>query len=96
MTTTVGSKTRQLTLSQHVHQYDIGRTRTTDFDPKSTKDFYYRFDGENGKYFGEFPAPVSYEVGDGAWNSHYRPPQYGGKSEVKNFYDKSHLNVKSY
>lgn len=77
--------------SQKVHTYDIGRTRVTEFDPRSTKDQYYHFDGTHGRFVGEGPKPVSYDIGDNAWSVHYRPPQYGGRSEVKNFYDKSHL-----
>lgn len=82
--------------TERVHQYDIGRTRTTEFDPKSTKDNFYRFDDDQGKEFGSSLKPVSSDIGDGAWSITYRPPQFGGRSEVKNFYDKSHLNVASY
>eukprot|EP01040_Poterioochromonas_malhamensis_P006210 gene6210-6683_t len=82
--------------TQQVHQFDIGRTRTTDFDPKSTKDSFYRFDQDNGKEFGSSLKPVSADIGESAWAVTYKPPSHGGKSEVKNFYDKSHLNVSSY
>lgn len=81
---------------EKVHQYDIGRTRTTAFDPKSTKDAFYRFDSDNGRCVGETNRPVSYDIGDNAWAVTYKPPSHGGKSEVKNFYDKSHLNVRPY
>eukprot|EP01033_Poteriospumella_lacustris_P007313 gene7313-5260_t len=76
-----------------VHQYDIGRTRVTDFDPRSTKDAYYRFDSTHGRFIGEGSKPVSYDIGDSAWSVQYKPPVYGGRSEVKNFYDKSHLGA---
>jgi hypothetical protein len=33
------------------------------------------------------------KVGDSAWSLTYKPPSHGGKSEVKNFFDKSHLSV---
>lgn len=82
--------------TERVHQYDIGRTRTTEFDPKSIKDNFYRFDNDYGKEFGGTNKPVSADIGESAWNCHYKPPSFGGKSEVKNFYDKSHLNVSSY
>ncbi len=82
--------------SEKVHQYDIGRSRTTAFDPKSTKDAFYKFDPENGRCLGETVRPCSYDIGDSAWNVTYKPPVFGGKSEVKNFYDKSHLNVRPY
>jgi hypothetical protein len=77
----------------HVHQFDIGRNRVTDFNPRETKDHFYRFDHDHGKEFGTTGKPASYDFGQSAWNVTYKPPQYGGKSEVKNFYDKSHLNV---
>lgn len=82
--------------SQRVRQYDIGRTRVTPFDPRSTKDAYYQFEHTRPKRFGDGPKPISYDIGDAAWTTTYRPPQHGGKSEVKNFYDKSHLNVTSH
>lgn len=78
-----------------LHQYDIGRNRTTEFNPRTTKDHFYRYDQDHGKEFGTTGKPASYDFGQSAWNVHYKPPQYGGKSEVKNFYDRSHLNVGS-
>jgi hypothetical protein len=82
--------------NEKVYQYDVGRSRTTPFDPKSTKDTYYKYDTDKGFHFGETSKPTSTTVGETAWTDTYRPPQYGGKSEVKNFFDKSHLNVRSY
>jgi hypothetical protein len=79
-----------------VRQFDIGRTRITPFDPKSTKDTFYKFGNTEQKRFGETPKPASTEVGGAAWEVTYKPPTYGGRSEVKNFYDKSHLNTSSY
>ena len=73
-------------------QYDIGRTKVTPFDPRSKTDSFYKFDGENGKRLGTH-RPVSMEVGDDAWSLTYKPPAHGGKSEVKHFFDKSHLSV---
>ena len=75
-----------------VPQFDIGRTRVTEFDPKSTKDTFYKFKQNQDKRYGLY-KPVSADVGDSAWTTHYKPPSHGGKSEVKNFYDKSHLCV---
>ena len=37
--------------SEPVPQYDIGRNRITPFDPKSTKDRFYKFDDERPKRF---------------------------------------------
>eukprot|EP01038_Epipyxis_sp_PR26KG_P008343 gene8343-11287_t len=88
------SQSSGFSYSQKVPQYDIGRTRVTEFDPKSTKDHFYKFDDERPKRFGETGnQPVSYQVGAAAWEVGYKPPAHGGKSETRNFYDKSHLNV---
>lgn len=78
-----------------VHQFDIGRQRNTEFNPKASKDTYYVFQDERDKRFG-MSKPVSYDVGADAWNTTYKPPVHGGKSEVKKFRDKSHLNVNGY
>lgn len=75
-----------------VPKFDIGRTRVTPFDPKSTKDTYYKFDSTQEKRFGDY-KPASLSFGDGTWDYPYKPPQHGGKSETKNFFDKSHLVV---
>lgn len=78
---------------EKIYQFDIGRSRTTQFDPKSIKDTHYKFNPDKGRHFGDTVKPISNDIGDDAWNIQYRPPSFGGKSEVKNFYDKSHLNV---
>lgn len=78
--------------SEQVPQYDIGRERVTEFDPKSLRDTYYKFDNEHGKKLGLY-RPVSIEVGNNAWGVTYKPPANGGKSEVSKFFDKSHLVV---
>jgi hypothetical protein len=83
--------------TQKVTQYDIGRNRTTDFNPKAIKDTFYRFNDDQGREFGSSNyKPVNTDIGADAWNVQYKPPSFGGKSEVKNFYDKSHLNVSSH
>jgi hypothetical protein len=82
--------------TKNVHQYDIGRSQVTEFDPKSIKDTYYKFDCDFDKRIGTFTKPISSDIGDRAWDISYRPPQFGGKSEVKNFYDKSHINISPY
>lgn len=78
--------------SSAVPQYDIGRSRVTPFDPRSIKDTYYKFSGERPKRFGDY-RPSSTDFGDGAWDVTYKPPAHGGRSETKNFLDKSHLTV---
>jgi hypothetical protein len=87
-TTTAG----EFSYSDTCPQYDIGRTRVTAFDPKSSRDTYYKFSNGREKRFGDY-KPVSTQVGDGSWEYNYKPPMHGGKSEVKNFFDKSHLEV---
>lgn len=94
-------KTQEKTMSgtfsydDQVEQFDIGRHRTTEFNPKATKDTFYVFADDREKRFG-MSKPVSYDVGADAWNTVYKPPVHGGKSEVKKFRDKSHLNVSAY
>jgi len=78
--------------SSAVPQYDIGRSRVTPFDPRSIKDTYYKFSGDREKRFGDY-RPSSVDFGDGAWGVTYKPPSHGGRSETKNFLDKSHLTV---
>jgi len=78
--------------AEQVPQYDIGRERVTEFDPKSIKDTYYKFDEAHGKKLGLY-RPVSVEVGANAWNTTYKPPTFGGTSEVTKFFDKSHIVV---
>lgn len=89
-----GRRTLSGTLNgKKLHQYDIGRSQVTEFDPKSIKDTFYRFDPEHDKFVGELTRPVSHDIGQSAWEVAYKPPAHGGRSEVKNFFDKSHLNI---
>lgn len=77
---------------EKVAQYDIGRSRVTPFNAKSGKDSYYKFDSENGKRMGMY-KPVSTQYGGSAWTTKYQSPAYGGRSEVSQFFDNSHLTV---
>ena len=43
---------------EKVPQFDIGRTRVTEFDPRSRKDTFYKFDDKAGKKCGMY-KPVS-------------------------------------
>jgi len=89
-----GRRTLSGTLNgKKLHQYDIGRSQVTEFDPKSIKDTFYRFDSEHDKFVGDLTRPVSCDIGAAAWEITYKPPAHGGRSEVKNFYDKSHLHI---
>mmetsp|Transcript_18223 Transcript_18223/g.18286 ORF Transcript_18223/g.18286 Transcript_18223/m.18286 type:complete len:227 (+) Transcript_18223:94-774(+) len=73
-------------------QYDIGRTHVTEFDPKATRDRYYKLATNRDKVIGPY-RPSSTDIGGNAWDTEYQPPQYGSKAEIKHFYDKSHLQV---
>jgi hypothetical protein len=64
------------------HLFDIGRTKVTEFDPKSTRDRYYKFDTNNDKRVGTY-RPESTTVGIAAWNTEYKPPSHGAASLVK-------------
>ena len=77
---------------EKVAQFDIGRSRVTPFNAKAVKDTYYKFDDENGKRMGMY-KPVSTEYGGAAWTTKYQSPAYGGRSEVSQFFDNSHLTV---
>ena len=59
---TLGSLTGSFSYDDSVPQYDIGRSRVTEFNPKATKDTYYRFDDDRSKRFGTTNKPVSYDV----------------------------------
>jgi hypothetical protein len=72
--------------------YDIGRNKVTEFDPKSTRDRFYKTVSDRDKNNGSY-RPTSTVVGDAAWNTEYKPPSHGAASLVKNFFDNSHLKV---
>jgi hypothetical protein len=72
--------------------YDIGRNKVTDFDPKSTRDRFYKTVSDREKNNGTY-RPTSTIVGEAAWDTEYKPPSHGAASLVKNFFDNSHLKV---
>lgn len=72
--------------------YDIGRNKVTDFDPKSTRDRFYKTVSDREKNVGSY-RPTSTIVGESAWDTEYKPPSHGAASLVKNFFDNSHLKV---
>lgn len=85
------TRTRGLSKTGGTHEYDIGRTQVTEFDPKSTHDQYHKMSFMNEKKYGTV-RPVSTEVGDMANDIEYKPPKHGGGKS--NFYDSSHLKVR--
>lgn len=89
---TISSDSADFSYDSHVSSYDIGRTRNTPFDPRGIKDTFYKFNSTRDKRLGLFRASSS-DIGNDAWNIAYKPPSHGGKSEVRNFFDKSHLSV---
>lgn len=62
--------------------FDIGRTKVTEFDPKSTRDMYYKFNKDSDKKLGTY-RPESTVVGHDSWNIQYKPPSHGAASLVK-------------
>lgn len=77
--------------------YDIGRGNTTEFDPKARRDTFYRIRTSNDPPMRIGPYRRSSQVvGDGAWNTAYTKPQHGHVSPMKNFHDRSHLQVQGF
>lgn len=79
--------------------YDIGRTQSTSFNPKSAGDRFYQrrlnkdLDPKQGSMrLGPYMTSSS-QIGTGAWETPYSKPQFGTVSPTKNFNDKSHLSV---
>jgi len=79
--------------------YDIGRSQSTPFDPKSAGDTFYQrrpakdLDPKKGSMrLGPYMTSSS-QIGTGAWETPYSKPQFGTVSPTKNFNDKSHLSV---
>lgn len=74
--------------------YDVGRTRVTEFDPRKSRDAHYSFDSTKGRELGGY-RPTSQDIGDGAWNFTYKPPERGSHSSVSRFFDNGHLQSTS-
>lgn len=74
--------------------YDIGRGRTTAFNPKLRRDTYYALAQDQGRRIGSHRL-TSHDVGQGIWVMEHVPPQFGSLSCTKAFYDASHLHVAS-
>jgi hypothetical protein len=84
------TRTQGMSKTGSVHEYDIGRTQVTEFDPRSTKDQYYKMAIDRDKGWGSM-RPVSKDIGDMANDIEYKPPKHGGGKSK--FYDSSHLKV---
>lgn len=76
------------------HLYDVGRNIHTEFDPKNGRDMFYNM--KNGykheKRMGSFRTAAQ-DIGDGAWQYKYSKPEFSAPSQVKNFFDQSHLDI---
>jgi hypothetical protein len=79
------------------HLYDVGRNIHTEFDPKNHREQYYtmKHGFYHDKRMGSFRT-ASQDVGEGMWNVKYTKPEFSAASQVKNFYDKSHLGVSGF
>ncbi|KAJ1448035.1 hypothetical protein M885DRAFT_540553 [Pelagophyceae sp. CCMP2097] len=74
------------------HLYDVGRTIYTEFNPKNGRDQFYSIKHayHRDKRMGN-ERTASQEVGESAWDFKYQKPEHSAPSQVKNFFDKSHL-----
>jgi len=72
--------------------YDVGRTIHTNFDPRNTRDQFYsmKHGYTHDKRMGS-TRTASQEIGDSAWDYKYQKPEFSAPSQVKNFFDQSHL-----
>jgi len=75
--------------------YDIGRSKVTEFDPKSHRDKHFIIGRKDKRDVGHYRLS-SREWGDGAESWKYTKPQFGPIAHVKNFFDKSHLDVSGF
>ena len=74
--------------------YDVGRSIHTEFDPKNGRDQFYsmKHGYHHEKRMGN-NRTASQDIGDGAWNFKYSKPEFSAPSQVKNFFDQSHLDI---
>uniref|UniRef100_A0A7S2XZN8 Uncharacterized protein n=1 Tax=Fibrocapsa japonica TaxID=94617 RepID=A0A7S2XZN8_9STRA len=79
-------------LTETRHLYDIGKKQVTEFDPRSSRDTFYVMRKDRPKRLGAHTTS-SQAVGDGAWDHKYTKPEFGPIPYVKNFYDRSHLQI---
>merc|ERR1711988_1115402 len=82
--------------------YDIGKSQTTPFDPKSASDTFYqrqpsnKLDPKKGSLrMGPYVTSSS-AIGVGTWETPYSKPAFGTVSPTKHFSDRSHLRVEGF
>ena len=79
--------------------YDIGRSRTTPFNPRLRRDRYHapRAEGKDAapasSPSSSFNRVTSSDIGAGIWTAKHAPPAFGPISCLRSFNDKSHLKV---
>lgn len=75
------------------HLYDVGRNVHTEFDPKNGREKFYSITHGivHEKRMGGLRT-ASQDIGDGAWHYTYQKPEFSTPSQVKNFFDNSHLD----
>jgi len=95
------SKTKEFApgLTECEYLYDIGRTQSTPFNPKQLSDKFYQppatkdLNPRKGSLrMGPYVTSSS-NYGVGTWESKVTPPEFGTKSPIQHFNDKSHLTV---
>ncbi len=86
------NKKEELAKRPKKYLYDIGRSLVTEFDPKSHRDKHFVIGRKSERDTGPYRLS-SRDCGDGAMHWKYSKPQFGPIAHVKNFFDKSHLDV---
>jgi len=79
--------------------YDIGKSQTTPFNPKASRETFFQrrpnkdLDPKKGSMrLGPYMTSSS-AIGTSCWETPYEKPKFGTVSPTKNFHDKSHLTV---
>ena len=85
---------------ERVYQFDIGRSRVTEFDPKQKKDTFYKTSGNRSLSRSGRPEsssfgfrPMSADWGKDVEKIEYHSPEFGGHSATAHFYDNSHIRL---
>ena len=72
--------------------YDIGRSRETQFDPKTKKDcFYNAYQARKREMRRGGYRSMSQDIGDGAWDLQQKRETFGRSHATAAFYSKSHI-----
>ncbi|CAM9268086.1 unnamed protein product [Ectocarpus fasciculatus] len=74
------------------HLYDVGRSLQNEFNPYRKHDAFYDFQKSTGKRMGPYRT-MAQDIGNMAWDHRPTAPEFGPIGHIKNFYDRSHLEV---